>query len=68
MKLKTVTKIEKKKNKKTKKKKHYIVKKKLGDEVISANYDVIISFQFMAKLQPSGREMPDVWSINLYFH
>ena len=34
---------------------------------MSTNFDVIVPFQFMASLQPSGSRIPDAWFIKLTF-
>ena len=42
--------------------------KKFVNNGISANGDVIVFFQYIANLQPSGSRILDAWSINLHFH
>ena len=41
--------------------------KKLYDDNISANYGVIVFFQFMANLKPSRNRILEVWSIKYKF-
>ena len=38
---------------------------KFDADVMSVNGDVIVIFQFMANLQPSGSGIPDAWFIKL---
>ena len=40
---------------------------KFDVNVISTNCDIIVFFQFMCNLQPSGSLIPDAWSIKLTF-
>ena len=54
-----VTKLDKR-NKRT--------RKKIDDNVISANCDIIIIFQFMANLEQSGSRIALALSVNLLFH
>ena len=58
MKLRPVTKPDKK-NKTT--------SKKINDDVISKNYDVIAIFQYTANLEQSGSWIPDVQSVKAIF-
>ena len=54
-----VTKLDKR-NKRT--------RKKIDDNVISGNCDIIIIFQFMANLEQSGSRIALALSVNLLFH
>ena len=41
--------------------------KKIDDDFISANYDVIFFFRFMADLEQSGRRILDAWFVIITF-
>ena len=58
MKLRPVTKLDKKR---------MIPPKKFDDDVMSANCVVIVFFPIMANLQPSGSRILDAWFIKFTF-
>ena len=37
--------------------------KKINDDTMSVNCDVIVFFQFMVNLEQSGSQMPNAWSV-----
>ena len=48
-------------------KKKISTSKKFADDIMSKNCNLIVFFQYITNLQPSGSQILDTWSIKLTF-